>query len=277
MSYDDIIYIILLIFLLILVERVFLNEVNFTDIKTKMIHGLKNSIHNGNGAEEKIIREGFNEKPFKHRGEGLLADNNKKDETGGYKLSQGDEQMIKTVETTYNVAEKFAYMMIKMPYDILNKIRQTLFVFLENMKDILDPIKNFVKQMINVAKRVFMQFYNMFLKYVKRFFAIMRNLPGFIQRNADIVVEFISSIIMNIVNSLETFDGMFEKVLSLIVELPSMIFELLNQIPELLINIITMLLKIPSFMIGIVISLQNQALGLMDKSFGIPFMDMFFK
>ena len=41
MSYDDIIYIILLIFLLILVERVFLNEVNFTDIKTKMIHGLK--------------------------------------------------------------------------------------------------------------------------------------------------------------------------------------------------------------------------------------------
>ena len=60
--------------------------------------------------------------------------------------------MIKTVETTYNVAEKFAYMMIKMPYDILNKIRQTLFVFLENMKDILDPIKNFVKQMINVAK-----------------------------------------------------------------------------------------------------------------------------
>ena len=98
MSYDDIIYIILLIFLLILVERVFLNEVNFTDIKTKMIHGLKNSIHNGNGAEEKIIREGFNEKPFKHRGEGVLADNNKKDETGGYKLSQGDEQMIKTVE-----------------------------------------------------------------------------------------------------------------------------------------------------------------------------------
>ena len=131
------------------------------------------------------------DKPFKHRGGGSLADNKKKDKTGSYELSEGDERMIKTVQVTYDVADKFAYMMIKMPYDLLNKIRERLFDFLENMKDIIQPIVNFGKQMFNIAKRVFMQFYNMWLKYVKQFFAIMRNLPDFIRRNADLIIIFI--------------------------------------------------------------------------------------
>jgi hypothetical protein len=279
MSYDDIIYIILFILLIILVERVFLNDINFTDLKTKMINGIKNSINNGNGngnTSEDMIKEGFDDKPFKHRGGGSLADNKKKDKTGSYELSEGDERMIKTVQVTYDVADKFAYMMIKMPYDLLNKIRERLFDFLENMKDILQPIVNFGKQMFNIAKRVFMQFYNMWLKYVKQFFAIMRNLPDFIRRNADLIIDFVSNFIMSIITSLESFASMFEKILSIIVELPSMVFKLLNQIPELLLNIIIMVLRLPSFLIGIVISLQNQGLSLMDKSFGIPFMDLFF-
>ena len=77
MSYDDIIYIILIILLLILVERVFLNELNFTELKSNIINGLKNNMNNGNNIGE-TIKEGFNDKPFKHRGEGSLADNKKK-------------------------------------------------------------------------------------------------------------------------------------------------------------------------------------------------------
>ena len=77
MSYDDIIYIILFIILLILVERVFLNEINFTDLKTKMINCINNGINNGN-EKEYSIKEGFNDNSFKHRGGGSLADNKKK-------------------------------------------------------------------------------------------------------------------------------------------------------------------------------------------------------
>jgi len=269
MSYDDIIYIILTILLLILVERVFLNELNFTDIKSKF---MKLSIFDKNG-----IKEGFNDKPFKHRGEGSLADNQKKDTTGSYEVSEGDEQMIQTVQTTYTIAEQFAYMTIKMPYAFLNKIREGLFEFAKNFKDILEPLVNFAKQMVNIVKRVIMKFYNMFLKYLKKFFAIMRNLPGFIRRNADMVIDLITNTIMSIINFFERIAKSLEKVLKMIIELPSMIFKLLNQIVDLLLNIVFIILKLPSALIGMVISLQEQGLSLMDKSFGIPFMDLFFK
>ena len=269
MSYDDIIYIILTILLLILVERVFLNELNFTDIKSKFINL---SIFNRN-----TIKEGFNNKPFKHRGEGSLADNQKKDTTGSYELSEGDEQMIRTVETTYDIAKQFSYMTIKMPYQFLNKIRERIFDFIENMNDILEPILNFVNQMKNIARRIFMKFYNMWMKYVKKFFAIMRNLPGFIRRNADMIIDLITTTIMSLINFFERIAKSLEKVLKVIIELPSMIFKLLNQIVDLLLNLVFIILKLPSALIGMVISLQEQGLSLMDKSFGIPFMDLFFK
>jgi hypothetical protein len=276
MSYDDIIYIILIILLLILVERVFLNELNFTEIKSKLMNGLKNSMSNGNKNGE-TIKEGFNDKPFKHRGEGSLADNKKKDKTGSYEISEGDEQMIQTVQTTYTIAEQFAYMTIKMPYQFLNKIMQRLFDFVQNINDIIEPILNFAKQMINIVKRIFMKFFNMGMKYLKQFFAIMGNLPEFIRRNADMVIDLITTTIMSIINFVERIAKSFEKVLKIFIELPSMIFKLLNQLVDLVLNLIFIILKLPSALIGMVISLQEQGLSLMDKSFGIPFMDLFFK
>ena len=201
----------------------------------------------------------------------------KKDTTGSYKLSQGDERMIETMQTTYSIAEQFAYMTIKMPYQFLNKIRERLFDFIENINDMIKPILNFAKQLFNIAKRVFMKFYNMWLKYVKQFFAIMRNLPGFIRRNADMIIDLITTTIMSLINFFERIGKSFEKVLKIIIELPSMIFKILNQIVDLLLNLVFIIIKLPSALIGMVISLQEQGLSLMDKSFNIPFMDLFFK
>jgi len=271
MSYDDIIYIILIILLLILVERVFLNDINFTDLKTKMINSINNSLVNIS------TKEGFTGKPFKHRGNGVIADNKKKDTFGSYEISEGDERMIETVQTTYSIAEKFSYMVIKMPYDFLNKIREGVFEFVKNMEDILEPMFNFARQMKNIAKRVATQMFNMWLKYVKRFFAIMRNLPGFIRRVSDMIINQITTIIMSIINFFEKSAKSLEKVIKMLIELPSMIFKLLNQIVDLLLNLVFIILKLPSALLGMIISLQEQGLSLMDKSFGIPFMDLFFK
>jgi hypothetical protein len=272
MSYDDIIYIILIILLLILVERVFLNELNFTEIKSKIMNGIKNSMSNGN-----TIKEGFNDKPFKHRGKGSLADNKKKDKTGSYKLSQGDERMIETVQTTYTIAEQFAYMTIKMPYQLLNKLMGRLFDFLQNMKDIIKPIINFAKQMVNIVKRIFMKFFNMGMKYFKQFFAILGNLPDFIRRNADMIIDLITTTITSFISFVERIASSLENVLKIFIELPAMLFKILNQIVDVLLNIIFIIIKLPSALIGMIISLQEQGLSLMDKSFGIPFMDLFFK
>lgn len=269
MSYDSVIYIILFIILLILIERVFLNDINFTKLKTDTINHIKN-INIGN------VKEGYTGKKFKHRGESTIADTKRKSDID-IKLSKQDEQVIKTVETTYSVAEDFAKMVIKMPYQFLNKILERVTDFAENMNDIIEPIKNFFKQMYNLALRVWKQFFNMFLKYLKMGFAILRNLPGFIRRQSDKIISFISGFIMNIIESLENFAKMFQTILDAIMKLPSMLFKLVNQIFSLIINLALIIINIPSFFIGMIVSLQEQMLGLMDKSFGIPFMDLFFK
>jgi phage-related protein len=145
------------------------------------------------------------------------------------------------------------------------------------MEDILKPMLNFARQMKNIAMRVATQMFNMFLKYVKRFFAIMRNLPGFIRRQSDMIIKLITTTIMSMINFFEKIAKSFEKVIKMLIQLPSMIFKLLNQIVDLFLNLVFIILKLPSALIGMVISLQEQGLSLMDKSFGIPFMDLFFK
>lgn len=269
MSYDSVIYIILCIILLILIERVFLNDINFTKLKTDTIIRLKN-INIGN------VKEGYTDKTFKHRGKSTVADTKSKSGID-VKLSKQDEEVIKTVETTYSVAEDFAKMVIKMPYQFLNKILERVTDFVENMNDIIEPIKNFVKQMFNLGVRIWKQMFNMFLKYLKMGFAILRNLPGFIRRISDQIIGFVSGFIMNIIDSLENFTKMFKKILDALMKLPSMLFKLVNQIFSLIINLVLIIINIPSFFIGMIVSLQDQMLGLMDKSFGIPFMDLFFK
>ena len=60
-------------------------------------------------------------------------------------------------------------------------------------------------------------------------------------------------------------------------ELPLMIFDILNQLIDIIVNTAMMIIKLPSKILDVVINLQDQGLSLMDKSFSIPFMDLFFK
>lgn len=269
MSYDSVIYIILFIILLILIERVFLNDINFTQLKTDTINLVKNINIGG-------FKEGYTGKKFKHRGKSTIADTKRKLDVD-IKLSKQDEQVIKTVETTYSIAEDFSKMVIDMPYKFLKKIMERLTDFFENIGDTIKPILNFFKQMYNLGLRVWKQMFNMFLKYLKRVFAILRNLPGFIRRQSDKIIGFVSDFTLKIIETIETFAKLLNKIINVIIKLPSMVFKLINQIFSFIINLVLIIINIPSFLIGMVVSLQEQLLGLMDKSFGIPFMDLFFK
>ena len=58
--------------------------------------------------------------------------------------------------------------------------------------------------------------------------------------------------------------------------IPTMIFGLLNKTITMLFNVFIMIIKLPESLMGMVISFQEQMMELMDKSFKLPFTDLFF-
>lgn len=131
--------------------------------------------------------------------------------------------------------------------------------------------------MYELGKRIFMKFYNRFMGFVKRGFKILRNLPGFLEFMFKKVIDMIADLAEKLFETLEKLFGVIETIINLVMELPLMLFDILNQLIDILVNTAMMLIKIPGKILDVIINLQDQGLSLMDKSFSIPFMDLFFK
>lgn len=241
---DYILYVILIILVFILINKVFFKE---------------------------IINEGF-----EHEGKGFIAAKPKTDEEKEGK-EKPDSNMIIATKISYKTAEQVAYILIKMPYQFLAKLMLRLSDFMENLNDLIVPIKKFIKKMFELGKRIFMKFYNRFMGFVKRGFKILRNLPAFLEFMFKKVIDMIADMAEKLFETLENLFGVIETLINLIMELPLMIFDILNQLIDIIVNTAMMIIKLPGKILDVVINLQDQGLSLMDKSFSIPFMDLFFK
>ena len=142
-----------------------------------------------------FFKESINE-GFEHEGKGFLAAKPKTNEE-----KEGEEKpdgnLIIATKITYKTAEQVAYILIKMPYQFLAKLLLRLSDFIENLNDLLIPIKKFIKKMFELAKRIFMKFYNRFMGFVKRFFKIFRNLPKFLEKYFKKVIDMIADMAEN--------------------------------------------------------------------------------
>lgn len=210
---------------------------------------------------------------FEHEGKGFIAAKPKKVED----KEKPDGNLIKATKITYNIAEQLAYIFIKMPYQFLAKIVTRISIFTENINDLLKPIKSFINKMFQLGKRIFMKIFKKMMKNFKSGFNILGNLPDFLEKMFKKIINFVADVATRVISAFEKIFKVVETIINLIMELPFMIFDMFNQLIDIIVNTAMLVIKLPGKMLDIVISLQNQGLNLMDKSFNIPFMDLFFK
>jgi len=188
-----------------------------------------------------------------------------------------DPQWLTIVKINYRIAGDVAIMLIKMPYKFLNMGVTMLQEYIEHINNILKPVYKTIKQMFNIFTGLFKKILRQFLNVFKMGFNILGDLPTFIKENAERAINFITDMIEQFTSTIKTVLDIFQKIFDLLLKIPTMIFTLLNQVITMLFNVVIMIIKLPESLMGMIIGLQEQSMSLMDKSFSIPFTDMFFK
>ena len=146
-----------------------------------------------------ILFQKFNHKEgFEHIGDGYISKKPKPQRERGQDQQNNvdvkEQEIIDATKVTYNLADKFAYMVIKMPYDILSQGVVLLTQLIQQINAIIQPLKDFVQQMFNILKRLVKQIFDQFMKAFKQWFSIMRNLPDFIKKYLTMAVDFFISV-----------------------------------------------------------------------------------
>ena len=238
-------YIILLGLFLLLVNKIVLNDSSkegFVAVKTKKINYDKNGL------------------PIE----------------GPDDIDPPDPRWLIIAKINYRVAADVAIMVIKMPYKFLSRGVQMVIDFIKHLKNILKPVKEFIKQMYRLFKDLGLKLFKPFLNVFKQGFKIFGNLPKFIKENAERVINLITDLVQQFTRTIETVLDILQKLFDLLLKLPTMIFTLLNQIITMLFNVVVMIIKLPESLMGMIINLQEQGMKLMDKPLKIPFTDLFF-
>jgi phage-related protein len=204
---------------------------------------------------------------FEHNGNGFIAakPNKEKNIKENEKLDEKEEVVVTTVKTSYKIAELFAFMIIRKPWEILSQGITIIIDFVKNLNEILQPIKDFIQQMFNIFKKIVKQIYNQFAKGFKQIFTILRNMPAFIKKYANIAINFMNKLITQLISILEQFIDVIKTVVNAILELPNMFFNIISQATTFGLKSFTMAMKIPEAGLKFGINIQDKIINFMDK------------
>ena len=187
-----------------------------------------------------------------------------------------DPDWLTITKVNYNIAAQVAIMLIKMPYKFLSQGIIMFGRFIENVNEMLKPMREFAKQMFNLGRELFKKLFKPFFTLFKDVFKGLGNLPAFIKENAEKVINMMTDLMEQFLSTIQTLTDLATKMFDLIMKLPTMIFGLLNKTITMLFNVFIMIIKLPESLMGMVINFQEQMMELMDKSFKLPFTDLFF-
>jgi hypothetical protein len=209
--------------------------------------------------------------------------------SNGYVWMEGDSVSLKfgnyeaepfwvtVVKALYKIADLIAIIVIQMPYKFLNQLIKLGFSFLENLRNMIDPIMKFYDQMMKVAQSILKQMFRWWKWGFDQWVAIIKDLPGFFKEQFANLINFIQDAITNIFSVFETFFNLFMTIFNTLIQLPMQIFSMLEQIGTVIANLFTILINIPTAALNMIISGQEIMLDIMNKTPTIPFMDMFFQ
>ena len=221
---------------------------------------------------EKILYN-ENKEGFEHEGKSFVA--GKPEKVQNEDEEKPDNNWIITIKIFYQIAEKVAIMLIKMPYKFLSKGFDMISQFIDQLNQMLKPMYAFVKQMGKIVQRIATKMYNIVKGLIQQGFDIMRNLPAFIQKYADVAINFITTMITNVIDMLTNFFDMFKDILDQLLDIPNQIFNIMEQMATLMFNMFTMLMKLPEKGLDMMIGFQSTLMKMMDRPLKVPFADEF--
>ena len=213
---------------------------------------------------EKILYN-ENKEGFEHRGKGFIASKPKKVKNEDEDKEEPDSNWLISIKLFYRIAADVAIMLIKMPYKFLSKGVNMLTDFINELNEMLKPMYAFVKQMGKIVQRIVVQIYEIFKRTFTQVFDIMRNLPAFIQKYANMGINFINTMVTKTVDMLTNFFNMFQSMLNQILEIPNQIFNIVEQLTQFMFNSFTMMMNLPITGLKFGINMQNKMTGFMNK------------
>ena len=225
----------------------------------------------------KILQnENLGKEGFKHIGQSFIAGKKKerkydKDDNE----AEQDSGWILTAKTTYQIAKDVAYILIKMPYQILSKGVNMIIQLIQNFNEMLKPMYAFIKQMGKIVQRIAKQFYQIFKKIFTQIFNILKDMPGFIKKYADVAINFINTMVTKTVDMFTKFFDLFQNILNNILEIPNQLFNILDKLSDVFFNAFHMLLEIPDKGLQMIIGFQGTFMSMMDRPLKVPFSDLF--
>jgi hypothetical protein len=202
---------------------------------------------------------------FKHKeGRGFIAAKSKKKEKEE-KLSSTEVQVIVAGQSIYQVAREVAIVCIKVPWKIISSIVNMMVRMVQNINDMLKPMYDFLRQMGQIVKRIVLQMYDRFAKIFKQGFAIMRNLPAFIKKYADIAINYTNTMVNEAVNIATSIFTVFQSVFNSLLQMPQMMFNFMNTAMSFGLNSFNLAMKIPTSGLKLATNVQDKVVGFMDK------------
>ena len=179
------------------------------------------------------------------------------------------------VKNMYKVADLFAYMVIRMPYKFLDNLVEMGIELMQNYKELLKPLFDFIDQMQCMARNMIKYGFAWVKWGYKRGRQIMKNLPKFIKKQLDRIIQIIQDMITNIFELIEPLIEILAIIIDTIIDIPNIIFKIITQLVTMLSNIVIMLIKLPQSLLAMIISFQEIGLSMMEKTPTIPFLDLF--
>ena len=140
---------------------------------------------------------------------------------------------------------------------------------------LLKPMYDFIRQIGQIIKKIFKQMYDQFMKIFRQYINIMRNLPAFIKKMANIAIDFISLAVTQTIEQLTMFFEIFQNIFDSLLELPMKFFNIMGQFGTMFANSINMLMSLPEKGLDMVINFQGTLMDMMDKPLKVPFADQF--
>jgi hypothetical protein len=209
--------------------------------------------------------------------------------SGAYVWKDGDSMSLKFAnyqpdpfwfdsgKAFYKIAELFAYITIKMPYQFLNQLANLAVTFMENIREIFAPIFDFIDQMRKLAEKVIRYYIDVFKWGFEQFAAIMKDIPGFLKAQLNNFINFIQDVLTKTFNLLQMFFDLFMKMFNTLIQLPMQLFSMIEQLGTIMANLFTILINIPTAALNMIIAFQTITIDAMAKTPTVPFMDMFLK
>jgi phage-related protein len=193
------------------------------------------------------------------------------------KFVSGTEPFLLTAtKSLYKIADLFAYIIIRAPYQFIKQMVNLAIKFVKNFQEIFKPILDFIKQMKNIAKDIFHQMYKIWKNLFDQWLAIVKDIPKFLRDMFNTFVDFMQTAVTKTFEIFKKFYDVFLTVFNTLIQLPITIFDIISQLTTVFTNLFLTIVKIPTTALNMTISLQNTLLDVMDKEPQIPFLNSFF-